>query len=130
MRAKVWNDNIYPHKEYFKGETFIIPPQSFIEMDYDEAILFRGQFSSIRRDADGQPTKESFKMIRIEPMGSPADNATKPDPNKCQACAKTFANQGELAAHIFDVHPEAMAPESKDEAVANLKKISAQGKGK
>lgn len=123
MRAKVYNDNTFPHKEYFKGETVSIPAGEFIEMDYDEAIEFRGQFTSIVRDADNQPKKESFKMIRVVPLGNHLDAASKSDPNKCLGCGKTLGSQGELAQHIFDVHPEQMDPASKDEAVKALNKM-------
>jgi len=129
MRAKVHNDNIYPYRERFKGDMIEIAPKSFIEMDYEEAIDFRGTFNSIVRDADGQPKAESYKMIRVEPLGNPSDAAVKADPNKCQACGKVLKNQMELAQHIFDDHPEMLDPESKDQATANLKKM-AQGKGK
>ena len=131
MKSKVWNDNIYPYSERFKGDLIEIPPRSFIEMDYDEAIMFRGTFSSIVRDADGQAKQSSWKMIRVEPLGNPVDNVIKADPNKCQACGKVLSNQAELAQHIFNEHPEMLDPESKSEAVAALNKMkSAQGKGK
>lgn len=131
MRAKVWNDNIYPYTERFKGDIIKIEPKSFIEMDYDEAVLFRGTFSSIVRDADGQPKQESYKMIRIEPLGNPVDNVVKTDPNKCLACGKVLGSQAELAKHIFDEHPEMLDPESKTEAVNALNKMkTGQGKGR
>tara|TARA_R110000868_G_scaffold62962_3_gene189966 strand:- start:19733 stop:20128 length:396 start_codon:yes stop_codon:yes gene_type:complete len=131
MKAKVWNDNDYVYKEYFKGDNIVIPPKSFIEMDYDEAVMFRGTFNSIVRDADGQPKRESYKMIRIEKPQGADEVQTKVDPNKCIACGKGFSNQGALAQHVFDEHPESMASESRDEAVANLNKMKAQtGRGK
>lgn len=131
MKAKVWNDNIYPYSEKFKGDLIKIEPNSFIEMDYDEAVMFLGTFSSIVRDADGQATQASWKKLRIEPMGKPSDNVIKADPNKCIACGKVLSSQAELAQHIFNEHPEMLDPESKAEAVANLNKMKiAQGKGR
>ena len=126
MRAKVYNDNKHVYKETFKGDQIVIEPGKFIEMDYDEALMFKGTFNGIKLDADGRPTPESFKMIRVEPMGNPADSVIKSDPNKCAACAKVFTDQGALAQHIFDEHPESMAPESRDEAVAALNKMKSQ----
>ena len=131
MKAKVWNDNIFPYTERFKGDIITIPPKSFIEMDYDEAVMFRGTFSSIVRDADGAPKAESYKMIRIEPQGNPVDNVIKQDPNKCLACGKVLGSQAELAQHIFNEHPAMLDSESKDEAISNLNKMKAsQGKGR
>lgn len=131
MRAKVWNDNIFPYTERFKGDQITIAANSFIEMDYDEAVLFRGTFSSIIRDPDGQPKPESYKKIRIEPMGNPVDAVVKTDPNKCLACGKVLGSQAELAKHIFDEHPAMLDQESKDEALTNLNKMKqSQGKGR
>lgn len=131
MKVKVWNDNIFPHRERFKGEFIDIPAKAFVEMEEDDAIMFRGQFSSIVTDADGRPKQESFKMIRIEKPEGVKEKTVQNDPNKCFACGKILSNQGELAQHIFDFHPEAMAPEGKEEAVAALNKMKANtGKGK
>ena len=131
MKAKVWNDNIFPYTERYKGDLIEIPAKSFIEMDLDEAVMFRGTFSSIVRDADGQPKKESFKMIRVEPQGNPVDNVIKSDPNKCLACGKVLGSQAELAQHIFNEHPAMLDPESRSEAVENLNKMkTSQGKGR
>lgn len=129
MRAKVWNDNVYPYSEKFKGDDIYIPAGQFIEMDYDEAIMFKGSFSSIVRDADGQPKPESYKKIRVEALGNPVDNVIKSDPNKCLACGKVLGSQAELAKHIFDEHPAMLDQESKEEAIANLNKMK-QGKGR
>ena len=131
MKAKVWNDNIYPYTEKFKGDEIYIPAGKFVEMDYDEAIMFKGTFSPIVRDADNQPTQQSWKKIRVEAMGNPVDAVIKEDPNKCQACGKVLSNQAELAQHIFNEHPEMLDTESKAEAISNLNKMkSAQGKGR
>lgn len=123
-RAKVFNDNIYPYNETFKGEKISIPVKGFIEMDYDEAIEFRGAFSSIERDATGTPKPSSYKMIRVEKIGG--DDAAIVDTNKCVACGKAFAGQGELANHIFEQHPESMAPESREEAISALNKMKSK----
>jgi hypothetical protein len=65
--VKVWNDNTCDHKETFKGATISIPAQSFIEMEYEEAVEFRGQFTGVAKlGKDGKPDKTQFKMIRVE----------------------------------------------------------------
>lgn len=131
MKAKVWNDNIFPYTEKFKGDVITIEPKGFIEMDYDEAVMFRGTFSSITRTADGAPKQESYKMIRIEPQGNPVDHVVKQDPNKCLACGKVLGSQAELAQHIFNEHPAMLEQDSKEDAIANLNKMKAsQGKGR
>lgn len=73
-KAKVWNDNDYVHQEVFKGDKIVIEPHSFIEMDWEEAIQFKGQFTGlapIKEEADefggvGEPDPRFFKKIRVE----------------------------------------------------------------
>ena len=65
MQVKVYNVNEFPYSEHFKGENVTIAPGEFISMEKDDAILFKGTMNSIKRDADGNPLPESYKMIRI-----------------------------------------------------------------
>lgn len=64
--VKVWNDNSHVFTQKFKGDTVTIPAKSFIEMDYAEAVSFRGKPSPMFKDGMGQQDPKSFKMIRIE----------------------------------------------------------------
>lgn len=70
MDVKIWNDNVHPYKEKFKGVEIKIDPKTFIKMEREEAVLFLGQFSSIVRDADGAPHPLGFKKLRIEEIAS------------------------------------------------------------
>ena len=65
--AKVWNDNTVAFTQEFKGETITIPAQSFIEMDYSEAVSFKSYPAPMVFDGMGQQTRESLKMLRVEP---------------------------------------------------------------
>lgn len=65
--AKIWNDNIYPHREMYKGDWIEIPAGGFISMDWDEAKQFEGQFFAMHKNADGlTQDPKSFKKIRLE----------------------------------------------------------------
>lgn len=92
--AQVWNDNVHPHTETFKEKVFSIPPRSFIEMDYDEAVEFKCQFTPIKTDGEKNPLPESFKMIRVVAI-------TKPEPTRlplmCHATGKMASSVEELA---------------------------------
>lgn len=66
MNVKVWNDNIYPYTEDFRGTKYTIPAQSFIEMDEDEAEYFKATFTFPVKDSQGRPDPKFFKKIRIE----------------------------------------------------------------
>lgn len=70
-KVKVWNDNVHPHTEMFKGDQIHIPPKSFIEMEWEEAIEFKGQFTGIKRRGDDSPDPTGFKMIRVEAPSEP-----------------------------------------------------------
>lgn len=70
MIVKVWNDNIHPFKQKFKGDVVTIEPKQFIKMDDSDARLFLGEFSPILRDADGAPDPKGFKKLRIEEIAS------------------------------------------------------------
>jgi hypothetical protein len=92
--ARVWNDNVYPHTEKFKEQEITIPPKSFIEMDYHEAKEFRSQFTAIKTDGERNPLPQSFKMIRVEKLGT--DEAVNL-PLVCHATGKLAASEAELA---------------------------------
>jgi hypothetical protein len=91
--AQVWNDNVHPHTETFKGTVVTIPPKSFVEMDYDEAVEFKCQFTPIKTDGEKNPLPESFKMIRVVPL----DKVKTDVPLVCHATGKVAANAAELA---------------------------------
>lgn len=66
-KVKVWNDNEYPHEEEFKGEKIRIEAHQFIEMDWEEAVEFKGQYTPIKFLGDGQThDPRGFKKIRVE----------------------------------------------------------------
>lgn len=70
--VKVYNDNAHPHKERFKGEMIEIPAGGHIEMEYEEAMDFRGQFTGIAPvGPNGAPDARFFKMIRVEKLKEP-----------------------------------------------------------
>jgi hypothetical protein len=113
--VRVWNDNVFPFRQVFKGNEIYIGAKKFIEMEETEAYEFRGAYSPIVRDGDGQPTPESYKMIRVEKTDK---SAHKPAPaaqeHICQACGKQFGNKKELETHIDSEHIEQLA--DKEEA--------------
>jgi hypothetical protein len=91
--VKVWNDNVYPHKETFKGEEINIPAGSFVEMDYIEAVEFKGQFTAPKTDASGKPDAKFFKKIRVE---QPKEPIFKDAPNVLHATGQRADSMAEL----------------------------------
>lgn len=65
--VKVYNDNVYEHRETFKGTPIVIPAGGHIEMEYEEGIEFKGQFTGVAPlGEDGGPNPKFYKMIRVE----------------------------------------------------------------
>ncbi|MES3012629.1 MAG: hypothetical protein V4750_02730 [Pseudomonadota bacterium] len=114
--ARVYNDNVHPHTEVFKEKTISIAPKSFIEMDLEDAIEFKSNFTPIKTDGEKNPLPESFKMIRVVAI----DKAETAMPLICHATGKIAANAAELAAMNAE-HIDALEADSRklvDEAAA------------
>jgi hypothetical protein len=93
-QVKVWNDNRYEHKEKFKGKEIVIPAGGAIEMDFEEAIEFKGQFTPV---VAGKDAERHFKKIRVE---WPKDAGTRVDPLTCHADGSQMGSVEALAARI------------------------------
>jgi len=113
--VKVWNDNTIAFTEKFKGEQIHIAAGKFLEMDYEEAIEFRGQYHKMEFDGDGTQLRSSYKMIRVE---NPEFGLhEKVSATKCQSCAQLFGSDDELDVHIRQYHiPEMADPKAKEAA--------------
>ena len=96
--VKVWNNNVHPFTQDFKSQKISIPPQAYIEMDYEEAVEFKGKFSPIITDGDGNPLPESYKMIKVE---RPAQTAAVPGLMN-HATGKQAATAEELRAVLAE----------------------------
>ncbi len=126
--VKVFNDNVHPHKERFKGEMIEIAAGGYVEMEYEEAVDFRGQFTGIAPiSASGAPDPKFFKMIRVEKLKAPLFKDTSlVDP----VTGKQHSSAAELRAvlseygHLRVTDPDAET-ESKSE-VAVLKEALAK----
>jgi hypothetical protein len=113
--VRVWNDNVFPFRQVFKDKEIVIGAKKCVEMEETEAHEFKSAFSPIVRDADGQPTPESYKMIRVEKTDKSAHKpVVAPSEFACQACGLKFVNKKELETHIDSEHIEQLA--DKDEA--------------
>lgn len=115
-QVRVWNDNKYEHREKFKGGMVIIPAGKYIEMNRDDAVLFKGQFTGMPenpRDARG------FKMIRLEFNPSKIKDVVEEveQANTCQACGFVAKTSAGLSAHIRANHQNQMVDEDAREAL-------------
>lgn len=133
MIVKVFNDNVHPHKEEFKGTKLEIPAKGFIEMEYEEAVQFSGQCTGIAPiGEDGGPDARFFKMIRVEQV-KPED-IFKDDGLTNHMTGRKASTAEELRAvlsefahlRVVDKDAEAAAPKAGSDEVNDLKKQVAE----
>ena|SRR3990167_57390 len=106
-QVKVFNDNVHTFRQKFMDEDIIIEPKGFILMDESKAIRFRGTYSPIELDGNGQPMPTSYKMIRLEAI---VKEEKAPEKFACMSCSKDdFQTQGALDQHIDAAHSEQWA---------------------
>lgn len=98
--VKVWNDNKYPFKQEYRGEMVEINPGEFIEMERDDAIIFKGMFYPPLVDGDGRQDPRSFKMIRVEGPRDFNENLN------CVICGHECDGQDELNEHLKAQHSD------------------------
>ena len=101
---RVYNDNShgFTHREVFRGEQINIEAGDFVLMDYDDAVLFRGQYSPMIMSSQGVQDPKSYKMIRIE-AGPEAGKEEIAEENKVYVCmmdGKEFVSKKELDAYV------------------------------
>ncbi len=129
-KVKVWNDNKYPHTEMFKGDRIHIPAGEFIEMDWEEAMEFRGQFTGIKLLGDDSPDPAGFKMIRVE---QPKEPIFKEGPLVCHANGEQAVTKEDLAmllnkfGHMRAPSDPSLEPKSSDDVYeARIKALEAK----
>jgi hypothetical protein len=126
---KVWNmhPNGLTHKEKFKENLIEIPAGQYVEMDYEDAVQFRGQFFPMRKDAMGQPDPKSFKVIKIEKPTDEAPIAAKEF--ICHIDGAKFPSQALLDAYIKTNHDgKAFKDDRLDEQIE--KEVARKGPGR
>lgn len=123
-KVKVWNDNDYPHTETFKGEKITIAPHEHIEMEWEEAVEFRGQFTGIAPLAEnGEPDPRFFKMIRVEQVKP--EEVFRDTPLVNHADGKVAATPEQLAAMIAQfAHLRVRDPEAEKASPAQTSELA------
>ena len=109
-KTRVYNDNKIEHVEMFKGQAIRIAPGGYVEMEDEDAVLFKSQFRTPKFDKSGRnQTLESMKVLRLEPVVNGAEKeAPQDEAFRCHKCGKTAANKAGLLAHIRANHVESM----------------------
>lgn len=109
QNVRVYNDNIYNHKEKFKGDIIEIGAKKFIEMDFYDAVELLGQYTPIFTDGGGTPLPQSFKKLRIvKPEEFKIEDAKS---FKCVACGELCESEDLLDIHVNEKHLEQLVDE-------------------
>lgn len=122
-KAKVYNDNVYPYKEKFKGDEIMIPAKGFIEMEEFDAYEFKGSFNSPVLGVDGDHKPEGFKMIRVVKLSDSAEE--KDETIKCMACSYRAENAADLNEHSKEHADRVLVDEEAEKATKSKRKGAA-----
>ncbi len=119
-KVKVFNKNVHPLKEIFKGNEVFIAAQDYWRdekgkvkvMDVYEANDYRGQYAPVPFDGSGKMIDDPrhFKMIELQRTDSDRETDETEDKtsiHKCMApsCKHVSPSSEELSAHVKVRHP-------------------------
>lgn len=120
VMVKVWNKGDFTHQEPFREELIVIKPGEYIEMDHEQATLFKGQYYPPAKDPDGNliPIKldetgnpiigaGGYKYITVDhpPVENQISDADITKMSlKCQSCGFDARSKWELEGHIAALH--------------------------
>lgn len=121
--VKVWNDNTHVYKEKFKGDNIVISAKNYITMEEGEALLFKGTFSSIMKDADGNHDPRGFKKIRLEKIKEENDEPKIVETNRCNVCKFIAVTQLELTEHEKIHAGQALVDEAAEKELKKKKSV-------
>lgn len=109
-QVRVYNDNIHPYTEHFKGEDLEIAPKCYIEKDFYDAVELLGTYSPIKTDGGGQQIATSFKKLRIvRPAEFKLEESKK---ILCNSCGEKFNTADLLEDHVLASHLDQMIDET------------------
>src|SRR4051812_31473195 len=97
-KVKVFNDNIHPLEEMFKGEKVYIAAKDFWrdkagnikEMDIYEANDYRGQYAPVPFDGSGKMIDDAkyYKIIKMIPVDTDLEEEEEDDTPTYKCMAK------------------------------------------
>lgn len=118
MQVKVYNDNVHPYREKFRGADIYIGPKEFIKMDLNEAHLFLGTMPpNIEVDANGIQKPTSYKMLRIDMKSGGGGVETNAAKYLCLACNKDLQTKPAYEEHLIEHHADQMIDDDAKEAI-------------
>ena len=101
--SRVYNDNSYPFRQEYKGKMIEIAASDFVEMEREEAVIFKGLFYRPEYDASDVQKAQSYKKLRVVHE----DEIEQEAKSTCMICGEKFDEDKELAGHLKKEHPDA-----------------------
>lgn len=120
--VRVYNKKPFDHVEKFRGQMLTIKSGDFVEMDREDAVLFKSQFFPPKFGKDGLQEVESMKMITIEPIPEEVRKNQAPDVTAsnefvCMACGFTAKSKAGLVSHTKANHAGQMIDDEAREEI-------------
>lgn len=124
-RVTVFNDNTYPLKQMFKGDTVEIGAKDYWRdangkprvMDVYEAAEFKGAYLPTPLDTNGRLADDPryYKILKLEPAGEGARGPSREFVCMAQGCKEAFEKESQLAAHTRADHAHLSTLEMPDQ---------------
>jgi S1-C subfamily serine protease len=102
QKWRVYNrhPNGLTHREKFRDEVIEIRANAYVLMDYEDAVRFKGQFFPMKKNAQGAPDPEGFKVIELVPNGDVTADAVAAKEFICHFDGKKFPTQAQLDSYV------------------------------
>jgi len=106
--VRVYNKNKFDHAEKFRGAVIEIKAGEYIEMEREDAVLFKSAFKQPMYDKGGVQTIESYKMISIGTIPDKKPEPKGPPEYPCMACDFVAQSNSGLKSHSRAKHSDIM----------------------
>ena len=122
--VKVYNDNVHPFTQKFKGEVITVPAKSFIEMELEEAVAFKSYPSPMKFDGMGQQDPKSYKMLRVEGSDVAKAVGERVQAYRCHQDGSLHPTKEALEAHVKQISDTAFADEEGLKVAKSKRKVT------
>lgn len=101
MLCRVYNDNVHPYVNTFKGEKITIPSKGYIILARSEAVQLKSLFLAhpATFDGSGNQKPESKSMLRVVPVPN-TESVVEEKQWMCHATGEKFDTEAQLKAYI------------------------------
>lgn len=100
-KMRFHNDTNETYREMFKGKEIVIPPKSYIDMEYFKGCRFKGSPTPMKyKDPVDGKRKVNTKKLRSEHIMVPLKGNNKKEKFICPMTGKEFKTKAEMHKHM------------------------------